>query len=389
MKVMGISSAVAARLPFICAAFAAIQASAQAPAPQMADAMRATADERASAQIAEAQRKAVEADKAAVKAKNEAVKAQEELERLKGGRADTQNVSPLVFPNVMKTESLVVTGGGIVLPEAAAAGANNAPAPPAAAPGPAPAPAGDHDKKNYPGTPAGASLQSGTMFPDQTLAALLSCPVQNLVYNPLEPIPTGGYTKVDIDDKGNVTVLPAKWPSKPSEVNPLLDSISTSIASSSAETSGALASFFGYHTNHTKYVIDFMKYRVEPVQDQNHVNYGWARVGAGLRVKLDIEKDDGTVSANLWALAASVSAKKVKGSMETNLVGFDVKETTAAMPFTVDLSEANIQKLIEELAIVKTKLYDDNARLSPKLLASVSCVVSTKPSQKPTVEAQK
>lgn len=51
----------------------------------------------------------------------------------------------------------------------------------------------------------------------------------------------------------------------------------------------------------------------------------------------------------------------------------DAKETTQAMPFTVDLSDGNIQKVVEALAIVKTKLYDDTTKVFPNLIARIEC----------------
>lgn len=116
-----------------------------------------------------------------------------------------------------------------------------------------------------------------------------------------------------------------------------------------------------------------MKWRAEPLSTADGKQLGWVRVGAGMRVLVNITKDDGSATGSLLALAVSAKAGKVEGSISMELIGIDAKEVTQAMPFTVDLSEGNIQKVIEALAIVKTKLYDHSTTVSPNLIAKIEC----------------
>lgn len=205
---------------------------------------------------------------------------------------------------------------------------------------------------------------------------IIACPIQRLRYSPIPALPAGGYTDVVINDSTHTAVAVLKnWPATAVLTNKLLTNISTNVSMSDESASGSVATFFSANHSKKKYVIDFMKWRGEPLTDTNGKHIGWARVGAGLRLIVDIKKDDGSASGNLFALAASVKAGKVDGSISTELIGVDAPEFTQAMPFTIDLSEGNIQKVVEALAVVKTKLYDKNTLLKPNLIARIECDV--------------
>ena len=185
-------------------------------------------------------------------------------------------------------------------------------------------------------------------------------------------LPAGGYTRINIVNNKASSVT-ENWPLPPQEVNKLLTNISTNITQSSKDASGGIGGIFSASHSQKQYVIDFMKWRAEPLITTDDKALGWVRVGAGLRLIVNITKDDGSASGSLFALAVSAKAGKVDGSISTELIGMDSKEVTQAMPFTVDLSEGNIQKVVEALAIVKTKLYDDTTTVLPNLIARIQC----------------
>jgi hypothetical protein len=209
--------------------------------------------------------------------------------------------------------------------------------------------------------PAGSGTQS-----------ILSCESNRIEYTPIPALPAGGYTRIKIENNKANSVLEA-WPSTPTEVNKLLTNISTNITQSSKDASGGIGGIFSASHSQKQYVIDFMKWRAEPLITTDDAAMGWVRVGAGLRLIVNITKDDGSASGSLFALAVSAKAGKVEGSISTELIGMDAKEATQAMPFTVDLSEGNIQKVVEALAVVKTKLYDDTTTVFPNLVARIQC----------------
>lgn len=203
---------------------------------------------------------------------------------------------------------------------------------------------------------------------------ILSCASRRVDYIPIPPLPAYGYTKFKID--GIFAKLePHDWPPAAAEVNALLTNIATEVADSEVAVKGNVGSVFNSDNSRKQYVFDFIKYRIEPLTTTENLTspIGWARVGAGMRVIVDITQGDIELTGNLVALAASARLKNLHGFMSVELIGMDAKETTAAMPFTVDLTEGNVQKVIEALAVVKTKLYDTTTVLSPSFISKVVC----------------
>ena len=210
--------------------------------------------------------------------------------------------------------------------------------------------------------------------------SILACPSGKLEYVPLPALAAGGYTTIDIDPvSGQSKAVSRPWPGEATRVNALLTNIATNITQSEGSASGNVGGWFSASHTHKQYVIDFMKWRAEPLTTTDNVALGWVRVGAGLRLIVDITKDDGSASGSLLALAVGAKAGKVEGSISAELIGIDSKEATQAMPFTVDLSEGNIQKVIEALAIVKSKLYDNTTTVSPSLVARIQCASPAAP----------
>ncbi|EOA03840.1 hypothetical protein HFRIS_015821 [Herbaspirillum frisingense GSF30] len=121
-----------------------------------------------------------------------------------------------------------------------------------------------------------------------------------------------------------------------------------------------------------------MKWRAEPIVSIDGKEYGWGRVGAGMRIIINLTKTDGAANGSLLALAISAKAGQVVGEISTELIGIDSNEVSMAMPFTVDLSEGNIQRVIEALAVVKAKLYDSTTTLTPNLIARIDCAPMAK-----------
>lgn len=226
-------------------------------------------------------------------------------------------------------------------------------------------------------TSAIIDASTGKATGGSTTESILACDSKHLEYTPLPAVPAGGYTAYKVTN-GEPSLELTAWPATPTNVNALLTNISTNITQSSLDGSASVGGIFGVSHSRKQYVIDFMKWRAEPLYSIDSTTkvmtpIGWARVGAGLRLVVDILKDDGSASGSLLALAVSAKAGRVEGSISTELIGMDATQVTQAMPFTVDLSEGNIQKVIEALAIVKSKLYDNSTTVMPNLIARIQC----------------
>lgn len=204
----------------------------------------------------------------------------------------------------------------------------------------------------------------------------------DLRYVPLPTFDAKNYTKTSKID-GKLVDVEMEWPSTQAEINRLLPNISTQIGFLSGHQSGSVGGIFGASSHREHIAIDFMKYRSEDIVDTSQQTVAYARVGAGMRLIIDVVTTEASIGGSLIALAVSAKAGRTYGSISVDVVGINAKDITLSMPFTTDLSEGSIQKIIEALAIVKSKISDDSSTLTPQYIARVDCV------EKPKQEGQK
>lgn len=199
-------------------------------------------------------------------------------------------------------------------------------------------------------------------------------------YVPLPAFPAGNYTAYVVKDKA-ITAEITAWPSAVAEVHKLLPNISTQIAYLNGNQSASLAGVFGGSTRREHIAIDFMKYRSEDIEHSpGKIVYG--RIGAGMRLEIDVDTKDASIGGSLFALAASAKAGRTVGTIKVDVIGIDAKDVTMSMPFTTDLSEGSIQKIIEALAIVKSRLNDSSTTVVPQYIARIRCADGIKTTEK-------
>ncbi len=216
---------------------------------------------------------------------------------------------------------------------------------------------------------------------------------KEIIYVPLPSFITPNYTIYSINTENNsvvVSAIPTPWPvlnnavGAPTQdldyakIRTLLPNImaSVSIEKSAADVSvNALLMKSEDKFHNEKITIDFMKFRTEPVyynSDPGKVQF-IGRVGAGLRLVVHVKTNELNLSGSVSGIAASVQKGNTSGYVEANVIGIDANDLTIAMPFTTDLSDAGIQKIIEAMAIVKSKMYDQNTKLTPEFMAKLIC----------------
>lgn len=204
------------------------------------------------------------------------------------------------------------------------------------------------------------------------LAELINCK-GDIKYTPVPAFQAGQYTSVKIKD-GEIVIDRLSFPSSVKEVNGLLPNLSMDV--SNEKVDGEVQAFWlKSNLYRRKIVMDFMKSRTEPIIDAGGVFYGYGRVGAGLRIKIDLWTSESSFDGSLVGLAASAKAKNSYGSITAETIGVNNSEVTLSMPFTADFSEGSIQKIIEALAVIKSRLHDEEkTSLTPHYLARISCV---------------
>lgn len=194
----------------------------------------------------------------------------------------------------------------------------------------------------------------------------------DLRYVPVPAFQANDYTTIKL--VGNTpTVTRVDFPTSTAEINKLLPNLSMDVSSEEVAGGGQVY-WFKTDLNHRKIVMDFMKSRTEPIVDASNNFYGYGRVGAGLRLKIDLWTSESSFDGSLIGLAASAKAKTAYGRITAETVGLDNSDVTLSMPFSADFSEGSIQKIIEALAVIKSRLHDQaNTTLVPHFLARVTC----------------
>lgn len=194
-----------------------------------------------------------------------------------------------------------------------------------------------------------------------------------LIYVPLPAFSAPNYSFIKIDTDGKPIRITEYWPTDTSLINKLLPNISTAVAVTNINGSINAGGIFGASTHREQITIDFMKYRSEPISSADGKAVMYARLGAGMRLQINITTSETNLGGSIMAIAASAKAGKTSGMISTDVIGIDANDVTLSMPFTSDLSEGSIQKIIEALAVVKSKLNDPSTTLVPQFIANIKC----------------
>lgn len=226
--------------------------------------------------------------------------------------------------------------------------------------------------KSFISTPTTISTTTGGgKEAGEEITELMNCE-GDLKYIPVPAFQANDYSTVKMVGSTH-TVTHAQFPTDTTAVNKLLPNLSMDVSSEVVE-GGGQAFTFKSDVHYRKIVMDFMKSRTEPIVDASNKFYGYGRVGAGLRLKIDLWSSDSSFDGSLIGLAASAKAKTAYGRITAETVGLNNSDVTFAMPFSTDFSEGSIQKIIEALAVIKSRLHDDaKTTLVPHFLARVAC----------------
>lgn len=183
------------------------------------------------------------------------------------------------------------------------------------------------------------------------------------------PVPTYADVK---DVSGTLTTVNTPWPTATAEVHARLPNTSTEIGTITKAFGGSLAAILGFQKTDKIITIDYIKYRIEPMTSSG-VDMGYSRVGVGMRITVDVREGKFEFSGTLQSLAGAVTAKSLKGTISAELIGISSPDVGMAMPFTADLSEAAVNRIIEAMAVVKSKMFDEKTVIQPQLLSRIEC----------------
>jgi hypothetical protein len=195
-----------------------------------------------------------------------------------------------------------------------------------------------------------------------------------LEYLPIEPVHK---YSVKIYDPEQDTLKVVYWDSLPdsSKVHLLpVQSAQVSVAKTNLDgelsyLSSAISQEKGSYT----VIMDYMKYRVEHIYNsagETDSIVGNAKIGIGLRIRAQVNTSRSNLNlGSLLGLGIEAKRENLSGSISVDVIGIDSKDVTHLIPLTSEIDQTSIQSALQALASIKTKIYDDETRLTPHIVA--------------------
>lgn len=119
-----------------------------------------------------------------------------------------------------------------------------------------------------------------------------------------------------------------------------------------------------------KVTMDYMKFTTLGQKDEYENFIGFKRVGVGLRlISLITTTEAGINIGDLSSIGLAAKAGKVKGTLMVEVVGIKSKEVTTLLPLPSEINQTTIQNAMQALATIKSKIYDNETKLYPQVMA--------------------
>lgn len=117
-------------------------------------------------------------------------------------------------------------------------------------------------------------------------------------------------------------------------------------------------------------IMDYIPYMVENAIDKSTGNkIGDAKVGVGLRLTADITTKKSNIDlGSLTALGAAADQKKLTGYMRVDIIGISLTNDSGVMLSSTKIDETGIQKTLQTLAVVQSKIADKTTTLDPHII---------------------
>lgn len=195
-----------------------------------------------------------------------------------------------------------------------------------------------------------------------------------LSHKPIDPIPA---VKVKVYDSKSKSEKVVFWESLPDAQSKrsLLPIQSAEIYVNAYEASGKasyLVSSISAEKGSYKVTMDYMKYRIQDVFDERDNLIGSGRVGVGLRIKALVVTNKANLNlGSISAIGLEASRGNLSGGISVDVVGIDSESVTNLIPLTSEINQSSIQSALQALASIKAKLWDDDVKITPHLLATI------------------
>ncbi len=187
---------------------------------------------------------------------------------------------------------------------------------------------------------------------------------------PVDPIESPRVTYYDSTGT-SVTKAWAQLSNK--QIRDILPNIYTDISVAKRDVSGNLTYLVAKSTaeaGNYRVVMDYTKYRPESVVDGNSKKeLGLGRIGVGLRMTADIQTTKSNIDlGSLFALGVAASLNKLSGTLSVQILGIGTDDVDSLTLTNAKIDETSIQKTLEGMAAIKSKIADSKTTLTPQVL---------------------
>ncbi len=189
-------------------------------------------------------------------------------------------------------------------------------------------------------------------------------------YFPIEPLIAK--SQVEISENGQLVVKDIRTLTNAQKLAYLGDT-RVVVTLAKETSSGELSYLTGKVTGEKGKYIAFMDYAnffIDELTDGSTV-IGRARVGVGLRLVARIQTNKkGIDLGSILKIGFAANKSELSGELEVRAIGVTSKEIQDLLPGSLpNLDESSIQRALEAMAAVKTKIHDPETSVQPRIMA--------------------
>jgi len=196
-------------------------------------------------------------------------------------------------------------------------------------------------------------------------------------FRPIDPMATFTYTTLGEIKDGKPAYVSAQFPAPTATnndaINALLPNFSALVATYKFDSSlgvtygpASLAANKGSY----KVILDYVKYREEPILDSQNNYICQGRVGVGIRMIAEVKTTKADLNlGSLLAIGVAAKAGHLSGTLYVDVIGISSKEVNSLVPMSSVIDETSIQSALQALAAIKSKIFDAETKLSPHIIA--------------------
>ena len=118
-------------------------------------------------------------------------------------------------------------------------------------------------------------------------------------------------------------------------------------------------------------IIDYNKYIIQNIENYaDEACMGYAKIGIGLRIVANINALKNNIDiSSLVAIGNAAKSGEISGTVGYEVIGIESKEITAILPINSEVTSSINQVFLQAIGAIKGKIYDDNTRLHPQIIA--------------------